>query len=260
MRRLALVALAVLAAASCRPREAEKAETPPAPQPAPVEQPQPTAIPLTYESKTPFAEVKLTLPREIATVPDLHRKVFDEAVRDLRQFNEGAQADRTEYAGREGMPPYSQFRDWTLAAQTPRLFSMKAAVSEYTGGAHPNNGYGAVLWDKAQNRELQPAALFRQGFDQAALNRALCDAVTRAKRERIGADAPPFPNESWKCPAWTETAIVLAPSRTPGKAGGLTFLIGPYLVGPYAEGGYEITLPTATIRPWLAPEYADQFA
>ena len=53
---------------------------------------------------------------------------------------------------------------------------------------------------------------------------------------------------------------MLAPSTTPGKAGGLIFLIGPYQVGPYAEGGYEVAIPQSVFRSLLAPAYADEFA
>ena len=40
----------------------------------------------------------------------------------------------------------------------------------------------------------------------------------------------------WACPKASETAFVLTPGTTPGKAGGLTFLVGPYVIGPYSDG------------------------
>ena len=53
---------------------------------------------------------------------------------------------------------------------------------------------------------------------------------------------------------------MLAAGTTAGKAGGLVFLIAPYLVGPYAEGSYEVTVPQSAFRSLLAPAYADEFA
>jgi hypothetical protein len=64
----------------------------------------------------------------------------------------------------------------------------------------------------------------------------------------------------WSCPHVADTAFVLTPGTTPGKAGGLTFLIGPYQVGPYAEGPYEIAVPLSLFRSMLAPAYAGEFA
>ncbi len=46
---------------------------------------------------------------------------------------------------------------------------------------------------------------------------------------------------------------MLAPSTTPGKVGGLTALIDPYVVGPYSEGDYEVTVPASAFQALLAP-------
>ena len=53
---------------------------------------------------------------------------------------------------------------------------------------------------------------------------------------------------------------VLAPSQTPGRAGGLEFLIGPYIVGPFAEGAYQIVVPQTAFRGLLNPAFAGEFA
>ena len=52
---------------------------------------------------------------------------------------------------------------------------------------------------------------------------------------------------------------MLTPGTAPGKAAGLTFLIGPYQVGPRVEGAYEIAIPATLFRSLLATAYADDF-
>ena len=198
-----------------------------------------------------------------ARCPDLHARLYAEAVRELRTFSEGAQADRTEYEGDMDLPPYSKHIDYVAAGETGKLISLQRNSSEYTGGAHPNPAYGAVIWDKALKQFVQPAQLFRRGADLSALDQALCDALNTARRGR-NPDAQPIglnPTQGgWSCPRAGTTPFVLAPSTTPGKAGGLIFLIGPYQVGPYAEGGYEVAIPQSVFRSLLAPAYADEFA
>lgn len=259
--RLTLLALAATAALSgCKRREAE---APPAPAPAAAPAtmtPADAAAPMAYDSKNQFAEVKLALPEAIKTQPDLHARVYAEAVRDLRQFVEGAQADQTEAGGESGQP-YTQSIDITAAAETGKLISLRRATEEYTGGAHGNTRYGAVLWDKALKRQLGAGDLFRAGADAVALNRALCEAVNVARKARGSTEVITLGGTNgWACPEAIKLPFVLAAGTTPGKAGGLTFLIDPYLVDAYAAGPYEITLPQSAFRALLNPAYADEFA
>ena len=263
-RALIVTAAAVLTLAACDRREREAA--PDAAAPAAGEAavtPADGAAPMTYESENRFAQVELELPDAVRAQPDLHARLYAEGVRELRTFSEGAQADRTEYEGDMDLPPYAKHIDYVAAGETGKLISLQRNSYENTGGAHPNPAYGAVIWDKALKRFVQPAQLFRRGADLSALDQALCDAVNAARRGR-NADAESIglnPTQGgWACPRAASTPFVLAPSTTPGKAGGLVFLIGPYQVGPYAEGGYEIAVPQSAFRSLLAPAYADEFA
>lgn len=260
---IAVAGVAVLAA-GCQRRDAEDtaAEAPAASPEAPLETPADQAAPLTYESASEHAEVELKLPPAVTGHPDLHARLYSEGVAQLRQFTEGARGDRTEYGGDMALPAFTQSIEWTAGAETGKLFSLGRQVYEYTGGAHPNAGYGALLWDKALRRVVEPAQLFRRGADLSPLDQALCEAINAAKRER-SPDAQPVrlgDNRGFACPRAVETPFVLAPSTTGGKAGGLRFLVSPYIVGPWAEGGYEVVVPQTAFRSLLAPAYADEFA
>ena len=260
---LAAAAVAVLAA-GCQRRDADQTarEAPAATAEAPLETPADAAAPLAYESDSEHAEVELTLPAAVARQPDLHARLYSEGVAQLRQFAEGARADRTEYGGDMALPAFSQSIEWAAGAETGKLFSLRRQVYEYTGGAHPNAAYGALIWDKALKRVVEPAQLFRRGADLSSLDQALCEAVNAAKRER-SPDARPVTldsADSFACPRAIETPFVLAPSTTGGRAGGLLFLISPYTVGPWAEGGYEVVVPQTAFRALVAPAYADEFA
>lgn len=251
--------IALLALAACN-RERDKAETPaPAPDAAPAVRTG-EAAPLAFQQETPDAKVALSLPASLTAHPDLHVRLYAEEMKRLREFQQGAQADRTE-AGAEDLPVYEKTIAWRLGAETGKLFSLVKEDSEYSGGAHPNTVETGLIYDKALKRTVGPGDLFRRGADMNSLDQALCTALNAEKRERNPtALGVTFDSETFRCPRALATPFTLAPSTTGGKAGGLIFLVGPYQVGPYAEGAYQVAIPQGLFRSLLNPAYADEFA
>ena len=250
MAALALVTL--LAACEQKP-----APPPPAPTaPAPAVAPAAPVRPLAFDQSDAAAKVALRLPAEIAGFPALHAMLYDREVAGLKTFTAKAQTDRKASTGQFPWRPYARQGQWFLAADAAPLVALRALWFEDTGGAHPNHGGASLLWDTTSNSEVQPKALFRADADMTALDKAICDAVATAKTRREG--AVPL-NDMFSCPKWTETVLVPAASTTPGKIGGLTAIIDPYVVGPYSEGDYEVTVPVSAFQGLLAPAYADAF-
>lgn len=214
-------------------------------------------LPLGFARKTPDAEVALTLDARIGAWPALHQRLYNEGKRELTSFLASAQADRAKLAGEDPPPPYQRSAEWTVAAETGRLVSLRQNWTEYTGGAHPNHGSATLLWSKGGEAPVLQPFLFRADADYGALDAALCAAAKGAKAARLGAAAAE--GGGWACPKWKDSRAVLAPSTVQGKAGGLTFLFDPYVLGPYAEGDYEATAPQAQFRAALKPEFANEF-
>lgn len=216
--------------------------------------------PLAYESKTPYAEVELTLPAAIKAYPALHAALYADEVRALRQFTEGAQGERTEAGFPPGMPPFAKDITITRSVETSGLLSLRRRDYDFSGGAHPNTLSSGILWDKTRGRRLTPADLFAKGADLTVLDQSLCSAINAAKRQRVpDSKILNLGGGDFACPRAGATPFVLAPGSAPGKAAGLVFLIDPYQVGPYVEGAYEIAVPAPLFRSLLAPEYADDF-
>lgn len=259
--RALLLTAAVSATLSACNREREPAAPPPAaPGAAAVVTPAEAAAPMAFESKTPYADVRLTLPDAIKSQTDLHARLYAEEVRRLRQFTEGAQGELTEAGADADRPKYQKTITITAAAETGKLLSLKRTDFDYSGGAHPNTLMDGLLWDKALKRRVGIADLFGKGADLTALDQALCSAINTAKRARVPDSASvTLGGKDFSCPRAADTPFVLTPGDTPGKAAGLTFLIGPYQVGPYVEGAYEIAIPAAVFRSLLAVAYSGEF-
>lgn len=260
--RLTLISAAVaLSLAACNRDKDKLAAPPPATTVDGTVIPADAAAPMGFEQKTEFANVRLTLPASIKPQTDLHARIYAQEVRTLRQFVEGAQADRSEAGSEEGQPPYSKEITFESALETGKLVSLKRVDFDFSGAAHPNTVSTGVMWDKALKRMLSPSDLFRKGADLSVLDQALCSAVNAAKRARVPDSTPVvIGGQDFACPLALDTPFILAAGTTPGKAGGLIFLIGPYQVGPYVEGPYEIAVPLPVFRALLAPAYADEFA
>ncbi len=244
-------------------RAPDQPARPAAPSTVPTPQtpagPQTPSAPMAYDNRTPQAEVALNLPASVKDQPDLHARLYAEGVKELRAFSESEGAVEEHDEAAPGAPAFSRRIDWTTAADTSKLLSLKKVTAEFAGGAHPNTTLGALLWDKAMKKALTPQDLFRKGADFERLDKDLCEAIIAAKKARLKGDYS-APGDLWHCPKWIESAFVLAPSTTPGKAGGLIFLYPPYAIGAYAEGPYEIVVPLNVFAGALSSAYADDFA
>ncbi|MDB5454739.1 MAG: hypothetical protein JWP92_324 [Caulobacter sp.] len=249
-----LVLAAAASLAACEPRPAKPAPVAPvATVPTP---PPPPVRPLAFDQIDDDAKLVLRIAPDIARHPDLLQTLHDQEVAALEAF--GAQA-RTAHRASDGRYPWRRHErqvHWSLTAEAPPLVGLRGEWVEDTGGAHPNHGTRTLIWDENAQAAVATAALFKPGTDRTGLNQAICDAVKAAKPKRGGVPLDGL----WACPSWTETPLALAPSTIPGKIGGLTALIGPYVVGPYAEGDYEVVAPLSAFQAALAPGYADAFA
>ncbi|QTC91505.1 DUF3298 and DUF4163 domain-containing protein [Brevundimonas goettingensis] len=265
MIKALLLTAATAATLSACNRDKDKPAAPaPVPAATVAETPATAGAPFGYKSETPYATVELKLPQAVQTQPDLHVRLYADSVKDLKAFVEGAQADRTEAGGDQGMPAYESLITFDTPVETGKLFSLARSDYEFTGGAHGNTAYTGVLWDKAMKRPVAVSGLLKPGVALSSLDNLLCAAVNAEKKKRDPqaetVSLNPKDASGWSCPHAADTPVVLAPGTEPGKAGGLVFLVGPYQVGPYAEGAYQVPLPQAAIRSLLAPAYADEFA
>lgn len=230
---------------------------------------QPTAAPelqpIAYKREDGRVTTELTLDPALRAHPALRARLYDDGMTAIREFETEVRDARTEQGGELGYDMKLMLR-WYAPVETARLVSTDGMLWSFTGGAHGNPGFHAILWDKRGGREVSPTELFRRGADLTPLDRALCDAINLAKAARGGDEAwdpAPYRGEQgdniWVCPAALETPFSLAPGAATGKAGGLVFRIGPYQVGPYAEGVYTAVVTAAAFSALLSPEWVDQF-
>ena len=149
---------------------------------------------------------------------------------------------------------YETSRVWEVVADLPRFLSLSEQLYDYTGGAHGNTSYAALVWDKPMKLRRQPLAFFSSPD-------ALKDAVTTVFCQKLNArrDTAGQPEYS-PCPDPSKEVLILG-STTGKRFDRIGFLLPPYEAGPYAQGSFDITLPvTPAILAAVRPEYRVYFA
>ncbi len=280
MRGLFFWSLAALALVSCREEAHEETRSPVSATPLP-----PRGTPPGTPSGTPpdTAATLLATPRGARSVAEeTDTFLFEYAYpqppgdipelaawldRRLEQEREklANEADRAREAARNDGFPFNKFSSetqWQVVADLPDYLSLSAALSTYTGGAHPNYGFDATIWDKASGKALEPMSLFTSaGALDRALGRQLCDALNAERAKRRGTEIAEGSDEGFDaCVKPDETNLLLG-SRSGRKFDRVGVRIAPYIAGPYVEGAYEFTFDvTPAVLATVRPEYRDAFA
>ncbi|MEM9501329.1 MAG: hypothetical protein AAF941_05730 [Pseudomonadota bacterium] len=154
---------------------------------------------------------------------------------------------------------------WEALADLPRFLSLSAERYAYTGGAHGNSDFDALVWDREANNGLgeglDPLDLFVGEYEFGETVRGpYCEALIAKQNERRGNAGMADAEMLAACPALDELTIIV------GSSNGQTFdriglLAAPYVAGSYAEGPYEVTLPvTERVLQAVKPEYLDAFS
>lgn len=149
-------------------------------------------------------------------------------------------------------------KNWEVVADLERFLSLSADQYVYTGGAHGNSWFDALVWDRAAKEALAPQAMFSSITELGEAVRepycAALDEERQARREDAGVSGI-FDG----CPELADLTLLLG-SSTGEKFDRIGLLAAPYIAGPYAEGSYEVTLPvTEAVLASVKPEYRSAF-
>jgi hypothetical protein len=265
---ISALALAVLAACSSPQEIAAKTGTAPSETPAaPPAPPAPAPEKVTFEDNAKKGEAMrdfaYSWPAEVSAIPELTARLtadrdkllaeqkadWDEA---LREFADG---DCTGCVNRD----YAM--GWDVVADLPRFLSLSGAWNVYSGGAHGNYAWEALVWDREANKAFDPKAMFTSPAAlQGALGPSWCKALKAERVEKLGAEYAADDDGIFPCPPIADLTVLVGSSD--GKSFNRIGLIAaPYVAGSYAEGAYEVTLPVSPkVLAVVKPEYKAAFA
>lgn len=215
------------------------------------------------KEKTELYSFEYSYPAPAGSIPQLKAILDTRMDKEKSQFASEAR-DAKRSAEKDGFPyrEYEAVTAWKVVTDLPGWLSLSAEFYAFTGGAHGNHGYDALLWDRKANVMRDPISLFLSPrVLNAAVTKDFCAALNRERAKKRGEPVKPGSTDPFdECISIEDTTVILGSSngKTFDRVG---FLIGPYAAGPYAEGDYEITLPVdKAILAVVKPEYRESFS
>jgi hypothetical protein len=220
-------------------------------------------VPRSVTESNDLYEFEYSYPAAAGGIPALKVMLDAELDKQKAALITGARELRAE--SKKNDIPYNPLGDWVawkVVTDLPAWLSLSADVSSYEGGAHPNHGFAALLWDKQANLRREPIDLFTT---KAALSRAIrkdfCAALNKQRAQKRGEPIDPNSKDEFdQCIDPAESTMILGSSnhQTFDRVG---VLVAPYEAGPYVEGDYEVTLPvTDAVMAAVKPEYRLSFS
>jgi hypothetical protein len=254
-------AVVILLCASCSGGE-EATKAPAKQQNSGAARPLATAPPeKLVEENSDLLEFTYGWPSEAAAIPRLVAQLETEMARLRTEAKATAKEDK---AGRTADYPFNGHylsKVWKTYGNGRRLLSLGAEASSFTGGAHPNSNYEALLWDRKADAPITVAQLFSDpALAFSTMSKTYCTRLDRERAERREEELP-LKGEGFmvECPPLAEQVVVPL-DRDDRVFESLLVLIGPYGAGPYAEGSYEVDIEvTDAIKALIRPEFRGDF-
>lgn len=257
----------------CTQREATTAE-PAAPAADAV--PTPVAEPVMVSSgplqdvieHAPAYMVGISYPRDLDAYPELValvRSYAQDARNELMQAVSGLGNDKP-------AAPYELSLSFEKLLQTPEMIVVSADGSRYTGGAHGEPLVARFVWLVKERRQLTAQALIADPAGWEKIGREVAVQLHAAAAERVVAERVPIEEQAEQVASADRMiaegttaqagnfAQFVPVLNAAGQIAALRFVFPPYQVGPYSDGTQTAEITTATLLPWVAPEYAHLFA
>jgi hypothetical protein len=251
--------------AACFSPEAMASQTAIVPPPAPPPPPAPAPGVTTFTDKAAKGEAirdfAYEWPAAVSAVPALVERFTAERDRILADQKQEWDSALAEFSAEDcgGCVNRSFEKTWQVVANLPRFLSLSAIFWEYSGGAHGNGAFDALVWDRTAKQAIDPKAMFRSPQAlQNALGAGWCKALKTEKKARLGPDY--YDDGFFPCPPVSDLTVMVGSSnrRAFDRIG---LIAAPYVAGAYAEGTYEATLPvTRAVLAAVKPEYRAAFA
>ena len=273
MRRLAMAWVIVVAMAlglcACGRDQAQPGEALPttgsgpaaraAPEPAPVEL-------ADVIERDPRYIIGISYPPVAREHPGLARLLLD--------YADAARAELMQSVAGLGAEPPTAPYDLSLAftevVATPRLVTIAADGSSYTGGAHGNPLLARFTWLSASDEQLTAARLVPRPGDWQVVSDYVREELSTALSRRVESSG-----DAGERGRLLQGGLQMIEQGTTPEAGNfdqfepvldasgrivaIRFVFPPYQVGPYSEGAQSVEVPAEVLLPVVAPGYRHLF-
>ena len=212
--------------------------------------------------KSPLCEGHLRVPAAAMAIPPLKDRILALHKTDIDQAKADAKDDKE---GNPSFHPYSIDTVWRVTFENEMVLSLSGDTNADTGGAHPNQGFQTIVWDKKAGRAVPMEALFAPDQVKAALT-AIADAAAKAWIKTYTGRSGQPPGQDTDL---AETGIGAEPeklktyaliyARGQTAANGILVLYGAGQVWPHLLGDFRLAVPASVFARYLRPPWKDVF-
>jgi hypothetical protein len=185
----------------------------------------------------------------------LHKTDVDQAKADAKDDKEG----------NPSFHPYTIDTVWRVTFENEAVLSLSGDTDADTGGAHPNEGFQTIVWDKKASHPVPIEALFAPDQVKPALS-AIAEAArkawTKTYTERSG--QPPGQDSDLAetgigpdAEKLKTYALIYAKGQT--SANGILLLYGAGEVWPHVLGDFRLAVPASVFAKYLLPQWRGVF-
>jgi Deacetylase PdaC len=212
--------------------------------------------------KSPLCEAHLRVPAAAMAIAPLKDRILALHKTDVDQARANAKDDKE---GNPSFHPYSVDTAWRVTFENETVLSLSGDTNADTGGAHPNQGFQTIVWDKKAAKDVPLEALFAPNQAKSAL-KAIADAAakswTRIYTERSGQspgqDSDLAETGIGADPEKLKTyALIYAKGQT--AANGILLLYGAGQVWPHVLGDFRLVVPASVFTKYLRPQWKEVF-
>lgn len=214
--------------------------------------------------KTKLYTISLELPKEILSITPLKEDLLKRFKVGSVQVKKIAQEVKKQRPGY--FSPLSLEIKWHVTFENSNVISIMGMIYEYQGGAHPNNYYEAIVWDKKLQKAIPLGSLFNENQSDLAF-KAIAEAAQKSwikiyserSHEAPSAELKEQSKQGIKPDAQSLKNYVLTHAKGQTKANGIMLLYGAGEIWPHVLGEFCIPIPQAVFKQYLNPEWRDFF-
>lgn len=222
------------------------------------------AVSADYETteQSELYEMHLRVPEAAMTIAPLKDRILALHRAQLRQVKADAKEDKEDDPN---FHPYQIDTVWRLTFENDAVISLSADINADTGGAHPNQAFQTIVWDKKTGRTVPIEALF--GPDQvkpalAAIADAASKAWTRIYVQRSGQN-PGQDTDLAEAGIGAEPdklkTYALTYAKGQATANGIVLLYGAGQIWPHVLGDFRPAVSADVFAKYLAPRWKEVF-
>lgn len=222
------------------------------------------ALSADYETgeKSPLVDTHLRVPAKAMAIAPLKDRILALDRADIDEAKAEAKEDKED---NPGFHPYSIDTVWRVTFENEAVISLSGETNADAGGAHPNQGFQTIVWDKKANQAVPIESLFQSDQVKPALT-AIADAAgkiwiklyTQRSGQDPGQDADLVESGISANPGKLKS-YALTYARGAAAANGIVLLYGAGQAWPHVLGDFRVAVPADVFAKYLAPQWKEVF-